>query len=125
MNSEDDHHDRIRYAQAEADLQRSLRRLNWTVVVLAILLLTLFLGSFVVSAIQRNEIRKVTATTTSALCTLRHNLEIRVAASRQFLKDHPNGIQGIPASAIEQDIANEQKTIDALNVLICPPFSSG
>jgi hypothetical protein len=53
------------------------------------------------------------------LCVLRADLENRVQTSRDFLKEHPEGIPGIPVATIRQSIDNQQKTIDALEVLDC------
>lgn len=57
--------------------------------------------------------------TTAALCALRNDLEVRVASSRSFLVDHPNGIPGISAKAIRDGIANQERTIVALSVIDC------
>jgi hypothetical protein len=54
-----------------------------------------------------------------ALCTLRGDLEQRVQSSRDFLRDHPKGIPGIPIATIKQGIDNQQRTIDALSSLSC------
>jgi hypothetical protein len=53
-----------------------------------------------------------------AFCTLYDDLRTRVKTSRQFLVDHPKGIPGIPASVIRNGIDNQQKTVDALSVVL-------
>lgn len=57
--------------------------------------------------------------TTAALCALRNDLEVRVASSRSFLAEHPNGIPGISAKAIRDGIANQERTITALAGIDC------
>jgi hypothetical protein len=54
-----------------------------------------------------------------ALCALRVDLERRVQASQDFLREHPEGIPGIPTATIKQGIDNQKKTIDALGFLEC------
>ncbi len=58
--------------------------------------------------------------TTSALCALRADLQVRVDSSRAFLVDHPRGIPGISAKAIRDGIRNQQRTIVALAGISCP-----
>lgn len=58
-------------------------------------------------------------TTTKALCSLRTDLTNRVLASIQFLKDHPQGIEGIPVKVIIDGISNQSRTIVALKDLSC------
>lgn len=56
-----------------------------------------------------------------ALCAMKDNLEVRVAESERFLRQHPNGIPGIPAADIQRSIANQQSTIDTISpYLDCP-----
>lgn len=57
--------------------------------------------------------------TTAALCALRVDLERRVATSRAFLVEHPNGIPGIPARTIRDGIVNQGRTITALAGIAC------
>lgn len=54
-----------------------------------------------------------------ALCALRGDLTSRVASSREFLKDHPNGFADVPAKTIRDSIDNQMRTINALSVLSC------
>ena len=55
-----------------------------------------------------------------ALCILRSDLQTRVDTSIAFLKEHPDGIPGIPAATLQQSIDNQQRTILALQLLECP-----
>lgn len=105
-------------------LQRALFWVAVMTVVMAVVLTVLIVYVAVSGADQRAEIKKVTTTTTKALCTLRHDFEVRVEQSRQFLKDHPNGFAGIPPQVIEQSIDQQQATIDALSDLNCGGSSS-
>lgn len=59
------------------------------------------------------------AETHNALCTLRHDLVLRVHSSREFLADHPRGIPGISPIQIRVGIDNQQRTVDALAPLSC------
>jgi len=54
-----------------------------------------------------------------ALCVLRDDLERRVANSRAFLEEHPDGIPGIPAKTIRDGIRNQERTIEALDDISC------
>lgn len=56
-----------------------------------------------------------------ALCVLKADLRKRVRDGNQFLLQHPKGAFGIPRATILQSIVNQQKTLKALDVLICPP----
>jgi hypothetical protein len=58
---------------------------------------------------------------TAALCSLRRDLEVRVAAGDQFLRDHPHGIPGIPAGTLRTSTDGQRRTINALSNLKCPP----
>lgn len=55
----------------------------------------------------------------AALCTFRDDLARRVADSQAFLRSHPDGIPGVPASLIRNSIQNEQATLASLSDLSC------
>jgi hypothetical protein len=57
--------------------------------------------------------------TTAALCALRSDLERRIASSQAFLREHPDGIPGIPARTIRDGIKNQERTIRALSRIDC------
>ena len=57
--------------------------------------------------------------TTRALCALRSDLERRVASSRAFLAEHPDGIPGISAKVIRDGLRNQESTIRALSGIDC------
>jgi hypothetical protein len=71
-----------------------------------------------VAAVARQQARDA-AQATGALCTLRADLEQRVASSEGFLREHPEGVAGIPARTIRESIANQRRTIAALSGLNC------
>lgn len=99
----------------------ALRRLLVSMLVVYFILAGLMVFVFVDSARRRAELGRVTVNTTRSLCTLRTDLERRVDASARFLADHPDGIAGISAVAIQQSIENQQRTVDALANLNCSP----
>lgn len=58
-----------------------------------------------------------------ALCALNQRNIDRIATSRQFLREHPDGIPGIPAKIIRDGIKADQSTVNVLNHTLgeCPP----
>jgi hypothetical protein len=54
-----------------------------------------------------------------AICALSADLESRTERSRDFLRDHPNGIPGIPAATIRESVTNQERSIAALSVVSC------
>jgi hypothetical protein len=102
------------------ELRSALRRLGYATVVLYVVLSLLGLVFYVSSTHRRDEIAAVAASTNTALCALRSDLERRVASSIAFLEDNPEGFPGIPAQTIRDSIANQERTITALAVLTCP-----
>lgn len=105
---------------------RHLRKWLSSTVAVPVLLVALFtvqaglaIYVYVDSSNQRTQIAEVAFSTNRALCVFRHDLEQRVEASRQFLADHPDGLPGIPAASIQQNINTQQSTIDALSDLHC------
>lgn len=91
-----------------SDIQRSIR---W--VGAATVLLYLLLGGAVVYVWHDS------STTRDALCALRGDLAQRVASSEAFLREHPDGIVGIPPASIRSGIANQKRTIETLSSLKC------
>lgn len=55
----------------------------------------------------------------SALCTLRHNLERRGQQGNDFLREHPNGLDGITRAVIVKSIRDTRASVRALNNLKC------
>jgi predicted PurR-regulated permease PerM len=96
-------------------IQRGLRRL--VIATVAIYLALAALGAFV--WVQQVRIARESASTTTALCVLRADLEARIKNSQAFLKENPNGIPGISAKLIRDGIKNQQSTVSALSGLKC------
>ena len=93
-------------------IQRTLRGLVITTVVLAILLGA---GGYL-TAQSANSNRQ-------SLCALRLDLEDRVERSEAFLKRNPEGIPGIDARIIKDGVNGQKRTIHALSTLDCKPRS--
>lgn len=89
-------------------LRTSLRRLALATIFLYVILIAAGLKVYLD---QRS--------TTKALCTLRADLSQRVADSLEFLRDHPDGIPGVPVKTLVDSITNQQQTIRSLSDLDC------
>lgn len=105
-----------------AEIKRALRLL---VVASVVLYLGLAITGVVQFSIARTS-REVAKTSRDdadrleqALCSLRSDLEVRVASSRAFLEQYPDGIPGISPKLIQDGIDNQQRTIIALKDLHC------
>lgn len=68
---------------------------------------------------QNRELAREGEAANTALCALRVDLDQRVASSRAFLRENPEGIPGIPPKLIRDGIANQQRTIATLAILDC------
>lgn len=73
----------------------------------------------VATAVLYGIVGYVAFTNQRALCTFRDDLVTRVATSEKFLKDHPKGAFGFTPQQIKDGIANQRRTIDALQGLTC------
>lgn len=51
---------------------------------------------------------------TRAICALRSDVEVRVASSEKYLREHPEGFPGLSPQTIRDGIANQKRTIKAL-----------
>lgn len=94
------------------DIGRSIKR-ALQFLITATVVLYLGLGGLTYWAWQGQQ------TNHDALCTFRGDLEKRVANSRDFLKENPEGIPGIPAMTLRTSITNQESTIAALSDLSC------
>jgi len=108
------------------DLKRALRNLTIATVVVYLVIIGAGLLALHDRDVQRGELRKVIGRTEDialtanvALCALRHDLELRVEESVQFLEENPDGIPGISEETVAQSIANQRATIAALSGLSC------
>ena len=91
-------------------LRKTLRLL---VIATVLLYLAVFgTGYYVYTIAQSN---------TKGLCALRTDAESRVDQSKQFLKEHPQGIPGISAEQLKRSTDNSKRTIAALESVRCPP----
>lgn len=98
------------------DTVRSL--VKW-VIVLVILVLAFGCAGAVYAVWDKAETRQDVAEINGALCTFKGDLVVRVQSAEQFLKDHPDGLEGISAESIQQSIDNQQRTINSLSQLNC------
>lgn len=55
-----------------------------------------------------------------SLCVLKADLARRITDADEFLRQHPHGIPGIPAKAIQASLTNQRSTLTALETLTCP-----
>jgi hypothetical protein len=100
-------------------LQGAFKRLTRATVALYLVLAVLGGYAYITATRQRNEIARVALETNNALCTLRGDLEQRVATTKKFLAHNPEGLPGLPAKVLRTSIANQESTIDALSNLNC------
>ncbi len=70
---------------------------------------------------KRHEIAKIATTNNKALCALRADLVSSVNKGTEFLIRHPDGLLGISAASIQDRVAEQEKTLKALDILACPP----
>lgn len=89
-------------------LRRSLRGLILATVVL-----------FMISGATVLKVSSVARENTHALCTLRADVTARRDGARKYLRDHPAGFPGVPASALRVSISNQTATIRALGGINC------
>ena len=73
----------------------------------------------VLSLVQIKQTRDYSAETQDPLCALRGDLEQRVEGSREFLRKYPEGLLGIPASAIRISLEGQERTVRVLDSLSC------
>jgi hypothetical protein len=59
------------------------------------------------------------ATTHTALCNLRSDLQARADSTRDYLHKHPEGFPGVSAATLQQQVDSQQRTIDSLSILNC------
>lgn len=101
---------------AHGSLRSALRVLGLATVFLYLVLGTVIVLAFIDSQRQR-----------TALCNLRQDKQLAVRASRAFLEANPDGLldnQGkviITDEVIARGIRDQQRTIDALEILGCTP----
>lgn len=58
--------------------------------------------------------------TTQALCSLRADVQKRVASTNAFLATHPHGFAGVSGPTLRSSANNSERTVIALSSLVCP-----
>lgn len=101
-------------------LQRTLRLLVVATVLLYVVLIAALALVYRDAATKRRELAAVTESTTSALCTLRADLQRRVTQGDAFLLEHPHGIPGVPVETFRTSLEGQRRTVHALSTLKCP-----
>jgi len=87
----------------------------------AVLFVTACLLFFMSAANSRTEKRleQVALETHTALCTFVADLQTRHDVGQEFLKKHPQGIEGISRADIRRSLEAQRATLRALSVLRC------
>lgn len=98
------------------DAIKSLRR--WTVI-LFVIVATVTVTIFVIRSLDLAKVQHQASINTAALCALRADLKARVDNSKEFLKEHPGGIPGIPTATIRSQIEGQERTIKVLEIVEC------
>jgi hypothetical protein len=114
--------------------ERSFSRLIWRLEIATIVMFLLGLLVAVFAYIANDHRTEEGRQARQALCVLRHDRENdlavsrrRLATSQAFLREHPNGVDGIPRALIvkgvadaRQEIETHEETLAALDLLHCP-----
>lgn len=101
------------------ELRRLIRRQAYAIVALALVVVVAVVYFYWTLSSETDRTR-------SSLCTFLVDLEQRVQSSDDFLKDHPDGIPGVPAATLRASLKNQRATIASLAGLDCPaPPSKG
>jgi hypothetical protein len=103
---------------------QTLRYIAIATTVLYIALAVVVVYVFLNARHTTNNLRAISqrnATAVAGLCALKLDLAVRVASSEEFLRQHPEGIPGVPVSVIRSGIVNQRHTLDALAVVKCAP----
>jgi hypothetical protein len=106
--------------EARQEFHRHLWYLSVATVLLFVALAAVVYWGVTSSQKDRRELRKEEVRTTSALCSLRRDLEGRIASTQDFLNKHPHGIPGIPVATIRTSLNNQRATVKSLDILACP-----
>lgn len=90
------------------DIKRTLR---WLVVATIVV----YIASGTVAIIAQHNAHNAH----TALCALRADVERRAASTRVFLREHPEGIPGIPVATLRASEETAMRTVRALSMLDC------
>lgn len=100
-------------------IQHSIKLLGvWTAILYGFVAVIL-VCAVIWAAAQRAELQQVQDRAIGALCTFRSDLERRYESGVQFLREHPDGVPGIPASVIQTSVNNQRDTLESLQGLPC------
>jgi cell division protein FtsX len=107
-------------AQAEDIAEEIRTMLRWlTIAVVVCLVVAVGVGLFAITLASR--VADQTDRTNAALCTFRADIETRAIQTEEFLREHPEGVAGIPAATLRQSLKGQRSTVAALGSLNCPP----
>jgi hypothetical protein len=113
----------------DADRNRPVANaIKWLIAMTAalyVIMAVVFVGGFINAANQRDDIAQVAEDSTRSICALRADLKRRVKTSKELLLDNPNGLAGLPPGVIVKSINDQQRTIDTLRFVDCPPDNLG
>lgn len=83
------------------------------------LIILIFSILIAVNALGLRYTGNVAEDSNQALCTFRHDLQVRAETGREFLKNNPNGAFGLTPAQIQQSLGNQEKTLVSLQSLSC------
>lgn len=96
-------------------MQASLR--NLAILTITTFLLLLGMGAYFINANHQLAVEGRQAH--DAICALREDLQRRIATTEQFIRDHPEGIAGIPVAELERSVESQKLTVDSLYEAKC------
>lgn len=85
--------------------------------VVALVVGVLLVGGIWKVGSQQSELERQSdqnANALAALCAFKDDLERRVKATEEFLREHPGGIPGVPIATLLESLANQKLTIKTL-----------
>ena len=97
---------------SQDNIRKYLRRLAVATIVVYFALFGLGLFGFL-------RVQHVVSSTHQSLCSFEHDLQQRIISGEQFLKDHPDGIPGVPVAVIQTSLDNQKLTLQSLSGLNC------
>jgi hypothetical protein len=100
-------------------LLRRQRLQTWAMVLLYLVVVVALMVIWRDASNKRAELQREEARSSHALCALRGDLEQRAKSATDYLKEHPQGLPGIPASIIKSNLAGQRHSIAALSGLEC------
>lgn len=98
-----------------ADTTRWMHRVTRALIGLSFAGVVLLVTFILIGQHQIGELRQAKA----AVCTFKQDLARRVQLGERYLRDHPEGIAGIPVSTLRLSVSNQRKTVQSLSRLEC------